>query len=216
MTGFLVRRLPLVAWMLTATTIALAVLAWGPEFSWDFHLVNVYVLFTIFGLIAFSTMWSQYITGAVTGLVGADSSRLAAYYRLTGFIVLAAILLHPGLLTWQLWRDGFGLPPFSELRYIGPMLYVAIIIGMTCLFIFLAFEFRRLFGARNWWRYMDMAVDAAMLGIFYHGLKLGAQIEHGWYGRVWWFYGLSLILALGYKYALKYRPKFIHRRKTEV
>lgn len=197
------RHLHTVAWALTAAVLGLAFIAWGQGFSWPFAHLNIYELFPLFGLVAFSTMWAQYVVGAAQQIVRADRNLLHIYYNVTGWIVLVAILLHPGLLSWQLWHDGLGLPPGSELMYVGPMLHAAVVIGMTCFFIFLAFEFRRIFSRRSWWKYMNALVDAAVVAIFIHSLKLGMQIRSGWYQKLWWFYGTTLILILGYSYTVK-------------
>jgi hypothetical protein len=195
-------RIASFGWLLTVLVLILAITSWGQSFGWHFGSLNVYVLFPVFGLIAFSTMWSQYMTGALSQYLGGGPG-LQTYFKVTGFIVLAAILIHPGLLTWQLWRDGLGLPPGSELNYVMPSLRVAIVIGMTALLIFLAYEFRHVFAKRRWWRFVNYLVDIATVGIFYHSLRLGTQTQAGWFHALWWFYGLSLILALGYKYASK-------------
>lgn len=201
--GLIARHLSTIGWLLTTLVLGLAIIAWGQSFDWNFQSLSIYMIFPVFGLIAFSTMWSQYVVAALQRPLGASGASLRTYFGATGFIVLAAILIHPGLLSWQLWRDGLGVPPSSELHYVMPSLRVAVVIGMTALLIFLAYEFRRVFAKRPWWRFMNYIVDAAMLGIFYHSLKLGTQTHQGWFRAVWWFYGLSLILILGYKYAAK-------------
>jgi len=127
-------------------------------------------------------------------------SDLIEYYRLTSYIVLVAILLHPSLLAYQRFRDGFGLPPGSETSYVMPGLGWLIVVGMCSLLVFLAYELHRWFKYRLWWKYVIYAGDAAMVAIFYHGLRLGSQLQAGWFHMVWWFYGISLIAMLLYKY----------------
>lgn len=195
----------LFAWLLTAAVLIAAFVAWGQGFSWQFAHLSTYQIFPIFGLVAFSTMWVQYIVRAVKEPLDLHSQALSNYFRLTSWLVVIAILLHPGLLSWQLWRDGLGLPPGSELTYVGPMLHVAVVIGMTALFIFLAFELRYIFAKHRWWGYTRYVQDAAILGIFYHALRLGTQTRFGWFQKLWWFYGISLILALGFTYVAKFR-----------
>jgi hypothetical protein len=209
----LLMKLPYLAWLLTAVVLLLAFIAWGQGFSWQFGSLGTYQLFPIFGLAAFSTMWVQYIVRAVKEPLDLHSPALSNYFHLTSWLVVVAILLHPGLLSWQLWRDGLGLPPGSELMYVGPMLHVAVIIGMTALFIFLAFELHYIFKKYRWWRYMSYVQDAAMLGIFYHALRLGTQTRFGWFQKLWWFYGITLVLALGYIYTAHFLGK---RRKIPV
>lgn len=197
-------KLNVLAWLLTAAVLVLAFIAWGQGFSWQFAQLNTYELFPLFGLVAFSTMWAQYVVGAAKHLLHAKGASLRTYYNITGWLVLAAILVHPGLLSWQLWRDGLGLPPGSELTYVGHSLHVAVVIGMTCLLIFLAFELRRILGSRPWWKYVNTVVDVAVVAIFIHALKLGTQTRSGWFQKLWWAYGLTLTLTLGYNYVIKF------------
>ena len=196
-------NLHILAWALTILALFAAVVAWGEGFSWQFGALNTYLLFPIFGLVAFSTMWVQYIVRAIKEPLDIHTQGLTRYFHLTNWFVLVVILLHPGLLSWQLWRDGVGLPPGSELAYVRPMLHVAVVIGMTALLIFLTFELHFMLGKYSWWRYMSYVQDAAIVGIFYHALRLGTQIKSGWYQKLWWFYGVGLILALGCTYAAR-------------
>ena len=114
--------------------------------------------------------------------------------------MLVVILLHPGILIYQRFRDGFGLPPKSYYTYVAPGTGWLTILSSVCLLAFLAFEFRRIFAGRPWWNYLLAASDVAMLGIFYHGLRLGGQLQSGWFRGLWFFYGATLVLFIGYKY----------------
>jgi hypothetical protein len=199
------RNLHMYAWLLTAVVLGLAFIAWGQGFSWQFAHLSTYQIFPIFGLVAFSTLWAQYIVRAVKEPLDLHSAALNKYFHLTSWLVVVAILLHPGLLSWQLMRDGLGSPPGSYFTYVGPMLHIAVIIGMTVLLIFLAFELRYFFEKYSWWRFVSYLQDAAMVAIFVHALRLGTQTHFGWFQRLWWFYGVTLILALGYTYISRYR-----------
>jgi len=192
---------PAAAWLLSAAVIGVAVVAWGQTWRWHLAGLTTYQIFPVIGLVAFSTMWAQYAVAELGKYLAMSGDRLAGYFRATGFIVLAAIALHPGLLIWQLWRDGFGLPPGSYLdHFVAPGLRWVALIGTVCFFIFLAYELRYKFGRRPWWRYMDYLIDAAMLAIFYHGLRLGTQTSGGWFHAVWIFYGVTLLSLLAHKY----------------
>jgi hypothetical protein len=129
---------------------------------------------------------------------------LADYFRITGWLVLGLICLHPGLLIYQRFRDGHGLPPGSYESYVAPGLGWVTLLGTASLLVFLAFEFHRRYGERRWWRYVQDASDLAMLAIIYHGLRLGSQL-HGWFYYVWWFYAVTLVLVLIRKYVLRLR-----------
>src|SRR5688572_6258095 len=134
------RQLQIFAWAISIGSLVLAVLAWGSAFEWDFDNVSTYLVFPLLGLVAFSLMWAHFVAGVVRRLMGVEKAVLHDYYEITSVAVLLAILLHPGLLIWQLWRDGEGLPPGSTYSYVGTTARWALILGVISLIIFLSFE----------------------------------------------------------------------------
>jgi len=137
------------------------------------------------------------------------TKNITNYFNVTGWIFLAAIFLHPGLLVWQLWRDGFGLPPESYLKhYIAPGLEWAALLGTLSFLIFLSYELRRWYSGKSWWRFVVYASDIAAVAIFIHSLKLGTTLQTGWFRAVWISYGVMLIIALMY---LRIYPHFKSR-----
>lgn len=197
------RLFQIAAWSLSVLVTVLAVVVWGQSFNWHLSF-DAYLVFPVLGLTAYSIMWSHYIAGTVRQLLGLDAKVLKDYYRWTGFAVLALICLHPGLLIYQRFRDGFGLPPHSYETYVAPGLGWVTLLGTASLLVFLAYEFHRKYGKRDWWHFVTEAGDLAMLAIFYHGLRLGLQLQHGWFRYVWWFYGITLVAVLIRSYSIKY------------
>lgn len=191
-----------IGWGLAALVNLLAIYVWGTSFQWRFSDLNTYLIFPVLGLIGFSTMWTHYIVDFIKTFRPADTQR---YFSVTSWIVLAAILLHPGLLIYQRFRGGYGLPPHSYETYVAPGLGWITLLGSISLLIFLAYEFRRTFDHRPWWKYVLYLNDLAMLAIFYHGLRLGTQLRSGWFVVIWYIYGLSLVYVLAFKYAQKIR-----------
>jgi hypothetical protein len=191
---------PVLPWALTVVVSLLAIYVWGHSFGWDFRAINAYQFFPVLGLLAFSVMWSHYMIGNLKRnlLVGVP---LESYFRYTGYIVLGCIVFHPGILIYQLFRDGFGLPPGSYEHFVAPGMAWITLLGTASLLAFLAFELHRWYGKRTWWKYVIMAGDVAMVAIFYHGLRLGSQLQGGWYQIVWWVYGVTLVAVLIRKYA---------------
>lgn len=187
----------------------IAVVAWGQGLAWHFSNLDSYRLFSLFGLLAFSLMWSHYIASVIRQYFKIDKQSLHLYFETTSLIVLAAILAHPGLLAWQLWRDGLGLPPGSELNFVSHDMRVYIIFAFTALLIFLAYEFRRWYHDRSWWQYIERGTDVAMVLIFLHSLNLGSQLQAGWLRIVWYFYGVTLLGALTYIYYHKFQSQQI-------
>lgn len=201
------------AWSLTAAAAALAVIVWGQDFNWHVSF-DAYLVFPVLGLTAYSIMWAHYMAGTARELLDVDKRALKEYYRFTGYAVLILICLHPGLLIYQRFRDGFGLPPHSYETYVAPGLGWITLLGTVSLLVFLAFEFHRKYGGRDWWHFVTEAGDIAMLAIFYHGLRLGLQLQHGWFRYVWWFYGVTLVLVLIRSYSLKYIIPALNKSKS--
>lgn len=192
---------PRLPWILSGLVGLLAIYDWGHSFDWQFGAINAYQFFPVLGLLAFSLLWSQYAVGALTPYL-LKAADLTGYYRYTGYLVLLAVVLHPGILIYARFRDGFGLPPGSYESFVAPGMGWITLLGTVSLLIFLAFELHRWLGTRSWWRYVVSAGDVAMLLIFYHSLRLGSQLQGGWFRALWWFYGLSLFAILVRKYGL--------------
>ncbi len=184
--------LQIAAWTIAAATSGLSVLVWANErFPGK---LTAYSFFPLLGLIAYGLMWGHYIVGALRRLMGQDLSVLRHYFRWTSWIVLIMILLHPGLLYFNLWRDGFGLPPGSALE-VYDSLRGALLSGSLGLTIFLAYEVKRWISSKPWKSVINYLQNIAMVLIFIHGLGLGRELEVGWFRLVWFFYGASLLLA---------------------
>lgn len=171
--------------------------------------ISLYELFPLFGLVAFGLMWTHFIAGALRRRWALEPSK-SLYQKTSMLVVLACILAHPALLWVALWRGGFGPPPMSQYIAYGTsaVLAGALFIAMIALTIFLSYELVRWFSARSWWRYIEWLQMPAMVMIFGHGLILGGEVTVSWYGLLWWFYGVTLLLASAYS--------LYHDRRTSL
>lgn len=194
----LVTRLHIVGISLSIVVSLAAFIAWGQTSAWHFEHLSVYRIFPLFGLLAFSLLWAQYMTLALLYKYKVHGQQLRQYFRFSSYAVLVCILLHPSLLIGQLWHDGFGLPPDSYKHFVAAGSEWLVMLGTLSLLIFLAYELHRWFSGRSWWKYVFYASDVAMLAVFYHGLQLGDELMNGWYQVVWWLYGVLLVTALLY------------------
>jgi len=183
---------------LTLLVTILAFIAWSQMNGWKFDELSVYRVFPLIGLLAFSWLWAQYCMLALLYWSGQPKDSLQTYFRLSGYGVLVMLLLHPSLLAGKLWQDGFGLPPGSYGHYVAPQLRWVVVLGILSLLLFLAYESHRWFASRSWWRYVTYLSDIAMLAILYHGLRLGGDLQAGWYHFVWLGYGILFIVVLLY------------------
>ena len=198
-----------IAWSLVTTVCLIAFISWGGFYQWQLWPLSAYQLFPLLGLFAFSIMWSHYMMGTLGALWSTKKEVLSNYFRLTGYAVLVLICLHPGLLIYQRFQDGYGLPPASYESYVAPGLGWVALLGTVSLLIFLSFELHRFFGKRSWWHYVVDASDLAMLAIVYHGLQLGTQLQQGGFRVVWLFYLVTLLAALIYKYKKRFSQQLI-------
>jgi len=184
-----------IEWTLGALVVVLPIVAWfGARTLTD---ITVYDVFPPLGLIAFGLMWTHFIMGALRRYSGYDKKGHGLFMPLSMGLVLGLIILHPGLLWLQLFRDGFGLPPVSYLTaYESQQLYV--LLGSLGLAIFLSFELKRWFARKSWWKYIELLQIVGMAAIFFHALELGREVRSGWFMAVWWAYGATLALAIVY------------------
>lgn len=194
------------AWGISAAAVLAAVVAWGQAYSWQVQGLSLYQIFPLLGLVAFSLMWAHYVASVARQYYKLEKSVLVDYFDITSGMVLVLILAHPGLLAWQSWRDGSGLPPGSSLNYVAPTMRFSVILGMVSLVAFLAYEFRRKFNTRSWWKYVEYATDTAIVLIYIHALRLGGQLQTGWFRGLWVFYGVTLAFSLAYIYYKKLNP----------
>ena len=73
-----------------------------------------------------------------------------------------------------------------------------LMLGTIGLVIFLAYELKRFFGDRGWWKYIEGAQIAGMAAIFVHAVGLGNELAIDWVLVVWIFYGVTLGVAVTY------------------
>ena len=199
------RRLVLISsYLLSLLAVGLAVVVRLPSAS----SITTYSLFPLLGLIAFGLMWAHYVSDALRRWYRVPKDALQSYFQLTSAIVLVCILLHPGLLQLQLYIDGLGPPPFSFFTIYPSLLErVAIIAGVIALICFLAFEFRRLYIDRPWWRFVQWANIGAMLLILWHGFILGGELSSDWFRIVWIGYAITFVLSAVYSHYDKQRSQ---------
>lgn len=188
----------LFSWSLAVFVVIAAVAVWIQERLDTDVSLDAYDLFPLFGLLAFSLMWTHYVTGTIRRFLKMHPSTLRLFFKSTSWAVLILLLLHPSLFVAQLWIDGFGVPPLSYLSvYTGTTEQFALALGTLALLCFLAFELHRKFRKTSWWKYVRYANLFAMTAIFYHALELGGELDHLWYRVLWILYGITFALVVG-------------------
>ncbi len=205
MRTFIKQRISFIAWAIAGVSLLLAVITWGNMRDWDFTgLFNTtYAIFPVLGLIAFSLMWGHYIVWVLREYAGADEGSTKLYTKVTEVIVLLAIFLHPGLMIWQLYQDGFGLPPNSYVDAYGKELAPYLFLGTISFVIFLSFELKSWLSEKKIWKVILGANHIAMGLIVLHALQLGTHVQSGWFRGVFLLYAVTLLLSYIYLGAKK-------------
>lgn len=181
-----------VAWILSVIVVVLGVTAWWQSLPVPIDELTIYDIFPVFGILAFSLMWVHYMVGVAVRHTGIDRVKVRRFRSVTSLAVLFALLLHPGLLLWQLWRDGLGLP----VNYVAPNLALFVILGQIAFLLFMAYEFHRLYEDRSWWHYIERASDFAMILVLIHGFRLSQTVYPKWFSVLWIFFGVAFFAAL--------------------
>jgi hypothetical protein len=184
------------AWGIFAISVALPTIVWGNNMNWDFSTLSLYGFFPLLGLLAWMIMWTHYVNGAVR-IKNPELQKPKYYSKITAYIVLAAILLHPGLLALGQFQNDQGLPPASLYSYLGDAATVAVLFGTISWIIFLSFEYFDRNRDKAWVRkaglWISLSQSIAMILIFVHAIRIGGSLNTDWFYAVWIAYGVLLL-----------------------
>lgn len=187
------------AWLGLAAVLSATFVGWAEFRSWQFSGLTSFSLFPLFGLLAFGMMWLHYIIGAAK-LGAQDPPKLELWRKFTGWLVLAAILAHPGLFIYALYDAGLGLPPESYKSYVSEDLLFAVYMGVVAWLAFIGYEVIEKFKDRpaikhRWWL-VSIIDNTAMTLIFIHAWRLGADLQQPLFQSIWIFYGITLAYCI--------------------
>lgn len=206
MRDFVRKNIKAIEWALGAFVALVPAAAWLGNVELDD--LTLYDVFPPLGLVAFGLMWVHFVMGALRRYSGVGTGGKDVFKTVSMGIVLALILLHPGLFWLALYLDGFGLPPQSYMEVYATQLGF-LGLGTIALMIFLAYELKRFFGEKKWWKYVEAVQIVGMVAIFVHAIGLGNELKIDWVMLVWIFYGLTLGVAIVYS-RLIYNDKEVH------
>lgn len=183
------------SWALVSISVLLPTIAWGSNVNWQIDSLTAYQWFPLLGLLAWMIMATHYFTSALR-VVYPYLQKPRYYSKSTSYVVLACILLHPGLLAYSEWRNTNVLPPESFVNYVGESLVLASMFGSIALTLFLLYEVvdrlkHKKALQKNWWL-VSISQTLAMVLIFIHALRLGGEMQ-GWFLIVWVVYGVALL-----------------------
>lgn len=191
------KRFQIIEWTVGICVSMVMISAWTISRNALVGNLSVYDVFPVFGLLAFGLMWSHYILGSIRRFMNLAEQKYLIYWRVSTGLVLFLLVAHPVLLNGALISDGLGLPPASYDAAYGSKAII-LLLGSAALVVFLAFELRRWFRDKTWWKYIDGAQAFAMAAIFIHALILGRELTMVWFATIWWMLGISLAASIVY------------------
>lgn len=200
------KTLFITAYILLALGISMVTFFWLQSNNFQITGLSAYEVFPLLGLLAFITMWTQYMLEAFMNATD-TTHKIDTFFAYTSLFVLFCILMHPTILIAKLYADGAGYPPGSYAQYVGENMVWVVGLGTLSLLIFIAFEFRKFFIKHGVWKYVVLLNDVAILAIFYHALRLGSTIQGSVFTTIWYLLGVLLVSALLYKYYYWYKTR---------
>ncbi len=190
----------LLPWLFLLVVTLLPLLVWASNLGWRLKSVTTLTLFPFLGLWAWSIMWTHYAYGSLR-IVYPELQKNKIYSKITGYLVLGLILLHPGIVALSQWKFQHKLPPGSYYGYVDSSMKLFIVFGAIALLTLLSFDvFERLkhkaIVQRNW-HWVSFSQMLAMLLIFVHSLELGQTFSSSWFEFYWVALGALLIPCFG-------------------
>ncbi len=177
-------------WAVLFVLSSVAFYVWAKSLGWKTNNISAFGLFPLLGMLAWLTMWTHYFWGAMQW-------RTKLYSRVTGYIVLVCILLHPAIFAYAQYKAGKGFPPLSYYRYLPPSVNWAVALGSFSFFVFISYEFFKRMKSRPWvaryWPWVSVSQAVAMFLIFIHSLKIGNNLQIGWFRIFWAVCGIILV-----------------------
>ena len=157
-------------WVLGIGVMFAGFLAWFQNMGNTFDIVSLYQVFPILGIWAWSLMWTHFAIWEIRRLKPSlPGNRL--YSKVSGTLVFWLLLLHPGILAVEQFRQGKGLPPFSYFAYAGEASVWLILLGIVGLTGFLFYEvairFQNNVKVKRFWWLVNITQTVAMASIFF-------------------------------------------------
>lgn len=152
-------------------------------------------IFPLLGVWAWFIMWTHYAFWWIekhNEVIKPNNN----YDKISMWLVLALILLHPGLLALEQYRLFGVLPPESFNTYVSADLQVFVSMGSLALLLFLGYEVAHRLRSSDWLKrrrgWVSVSQAAAMILIFIHGLMIGETVLQGWMLIIWILLGIVL------------------------
>jgi len=177
--------------------VLLPIYFWGDSFAWNFSAVNLYLLFPLLGMLAFSIMWTQ----VVVGTFKEKFHDVDIFFSRTGVAVFLLFFFHPVLAAIAQFNSVGSLSLFD---LVGPPHKKFLVLGMIAFTIFVLYEVvlrvAALRQVKKLNKFFEVASEFGVILVFIHSINLGSHLQAGLLKYIWWFYGITAVLMIGWKY----------------
>lgn len=181
-------------YLFAALVVGYPLVVWYGRFELSFGVLLLRQLFPALGLIAVTTMYLHIIGRPFAAQLSAYVP-FAAFERVSSYVVLVTMLLHP------LFRTGYfileGLPLFPPPAYQLPLG-----LGALGLLLLLTYDIGKWYNKsdliRRHWSTIDVLSTLGFYIVWLHALMLGGDLQEGPLRSVWIFYGLTAALGSCY------------------
>lgn len=168
----------------------IAFAAWAEPFAGRLWPMSPYAAAPLFDMLAFSLVCVYAIALVAAHHLARGTAWVAG---LIAGLALTAIVLHPGLMFWQLWRDGFGLPPASYFHFYTQDQLVGLTFGVSGYLLTAIVLGANVVRPRPASRFSAGILAIGGAGMFWYSLLTNVFIQESWFVRVW--------IALGFVFA---------------
>lgn len=184
----------LAIYIFALVVVGYPLVVWYGRFDFALDRLLLRQVFPALGLIAVSTMYLH--------IIGRPFARrlsvyvpFAAFMRISSYVVLVTMLLHPLLRTAYFLLEGLPLIP-------PPAYQLPLGLGALGLLLLLTYDVGRWYSrsdfVRRHWNLIDVLSTLGFYVAWVHALMLGGDLQEGPLRGVWIFYGVTAVFASCY------------------
>ena len=178
--------------VVSALVIGYPLTVWYANVSLTLDQTLLVSLFPAIGLVAFTIMYLH--------ILGRPFKHMLEHYvdfdifeRISSYVVLVAVLLHPALRT-----------VFLLMNDISISFTLPLVLGIIGFFMLITYDLGKAFIRSQWvrehWWLIDVVSTLGFYVIWVHSLMLGSELQTGFLRAVWIFYGVSALVASAYTF----------------
>lgn len=178
--------------ILSTLVVGYPLLVWYTNTSLALDQTLLLSLFPAFGLLAFTMMYLHIIGRPFKHILNRHIP-FDLFERVSSYVVLVGILLHPILRTVYLLINDLSLWPTFPL-----------VLGMIGFLMLITYDLGKAFIRNQWvrehWWVVDIVSTLGFYVIWVHSLLLGSDLQVGFLRDLWIFYGVSALIASAYTF----------------